>query len=115
MSRRSGMPYLSIAMRSSPMPKAKPWYLSGSSPQDRKSTRLNSSHLGISYAVFCLKKKRQTRDVLMHFIYFHDATAWGIESVAHGGTPWCLPTAADTIKEAPGRLQAHETIARLLS
>src|SRR5258705_6171415 len=27
---------------------------------DRKSTRLNSSHLGISYAVFCLKKKTQT-------------------------------------------------------
>src|SRR5262245_64352782 len=27
--------------------------------QDRKSTRLNSSHLGISYAVFCLKKKNQ--------------------------------------------------------
>src|SRR5262245_36823271 len=26
-------------------------------PKDRKSTRLNSSHLGISYAVFCLKKK----------------------------------------------------------
>src|SRR5262245_30962627 len=26
-------------------------------PGDRKSTRLNSSHLGISYAVFCLKKK----------------------------------------------------------
>src|SRR5688500_19772499 len=27
---------------------------------DRKSTRLNSSHLVISYAVFCLKKKKQT-------------------------------------------------------
>src|SRR5262245_63911862 len=27
-------------------------------PPDRKSTRLNSSHLGISYAVFCLKKKK---------------------------------------------------------
>src|SRR5256885_2926572 len=27
-------------------------------PQDRKSTRLNSSHLVISYAVFCLKKKK---------------------------------------------------------
>src|ERR1035438_6138880 len=27
---------------------------------DRKSTRLNSSHLGISYAVFCLKKKITT-------------------------------------------------------
>src|SRR3712207_7417690 len=29
----------------------------GSQPQDRKSTRLNSSHANISYAVFCLKKK----------------------------------------------------------
>src|SRR5947199_7884997 len=29
--------------------------------EDRKSTRLNSSHLGISYAVFCLKKKKSTR------------------------------------------------------
>src|SRR5205814_7946561 len=30
----------------------------GARPRDRKSTRLNSSHLGISYAVFCLKKKK---------------------------------------------------------
>src|SRR5690348_18019227 len=29
-------------------------------PGDRKSTRLNSSHPSISYAVFCLKKKKQT-------------------------------------------------------
>src|SRR5258705_3687828 len=29
------------------------------SQEDRKSTRLNSSHLGISYAVFCLKKKKK--------------------------------------------------------
>src|SRR5437899_5230484 len=29
--------------------------------QDRKSTRLNSSHLGISYAVFCLKKKKKQK------------------------------------------------------
>src|SRR5205814_5429665 len=29
--------------------------------RDRKSTRLNSSHLGISYAVFCLKKKKKIR------------------------------------------------------
>src|SRR5258705_97749 len=28
--------------------------------RDRKSTRLNSSHLGISYAVFCLKKKKKS-------------------------------------------------------
>src|SRR5205814_9107502 len=33
------------------------WYDSDQC-QDRKSTRLNSSHLGISYAVFCLKKKK---------------------------------------------------------
>src|SRR3712207_8773984 len=30
----------------------------GSSVEDRKSTRLNSSHANISYAVFCLKKKK---------------------------------------------------------
>src|ERR1035438_6965455 len=34
---------------------------------DRKSTRLNSSHLGISYAVFCLKKKKnRQRRALPH-------------------------------------------------
>src|ERR1035438_23060 len=33
---------------------------------DRKSTRLNSSHLGISYAVFCLKKKNQGAAHIRH-------------------------------------------------
>src|SRR3712207_6963842 len=31
--------------------------------RDRKSTRLNSSHANISYAVFCLKKKKHTYDI----------------------------------------------------
>src|SRR5690625_5360423 len=31
------------------------------SDEDRKSTRLNSSHVAISYAVFCLKKKTKTK------------------------------------------------------
>src|SRR5215510_874225 len=31
------------------------------SPRDRKSTRLNSSHVAMSYAVFCLKKKKLTK------------------------------------------------------
>src|SRR5205807_8445346 len=31
---------------------------------DRKSTRLNSSHLVISYAVFCLKKKKQNKPII---------------------------------------------------
>src|SRR3989442_8478838 len=35
---------------------------------DRKSTRLNSSHVRISYAVFCLKKKKKTYE-----IYLRDA------------------------------------------
>src|SRR5690242_20823863 len=30
--------------------------------QDRKSTRLNSSHMSISYAVFCLKKKKKKKN-----------------------------------------------------
>src|SRR6266496_5817602 len=34
------------------------------SPPDRKSTRLNSSHVEISYAVFCLKKKKKTHCIL---------------------------------------------------
>src|SRR6266478_7288710 len=33
---------------------------------DRKSTRLNSSHSQISYAVFCLKKKKKKHGVLAH-------------------------------------------------
>src|SRR5262245_43696541 len=35
------------------------WILAAAPSEDRKSTRLNSSHLGISYAVFCLKKKKK--------------------------------------------------------
>src|SRR3712207_7420429 len=37
-------------------------------PVDRKSTRLNSSHANISYAVFCLKKKKKK---YTHFLYYH--------------------------------------------
>src|ERR1039458_9810344 len=45
--------------QSRPQPTTEPSFLSARlcpPPADRKSTRLNSSHLGISYAVFCLKK-----------------------------------------------------------
>src|SRR2546426_8671726 len=45
--------------------------------QDRKSTRLNSSHLVISYAVFCLKKKKK-KDTCYTFcitIYYDLASA----------------------------------------
>src|SRR5207253_10325948 len=44
-----------------PLPTARPRNVSRrSSSTDRKSTRLNSSHVAISYAVFCLKKKTDT-------------------------------------------------------
>src|SRR2546426_6784863 len=58
-------PYTTL-FRSTPGPSRKSWGASSRGPpaqarhpQDRKSTRLNSSHLVISYAVFCLKKKKK--------------------------------------------------------
>src|SRR5256885_6726658 len=52
-------------------------------PKDRKSTRLNSSHLVISYAVFCLKKKKnkvvvvdQSSLILYMNITLSDANRW---------------------------------------
>src|SRR2546426_8622254 len=38
----------------------------GQDRRDRKSTRLNSSHLVISYAVFCLKKKKKIKIILAY-------------------------------------------------
>jgi hypothetical protein len=55
------------------------------------------------------------RDVLMHFIYFHDATAWGLQSAALGGAPWPLPTDADGINETCRRLHEHESFDELLT
>src|SRR3712207_6898807 len=37
--------------------------------QDRKSTRLNSSHANISYAVFCLKKKKKNKKITIRTTY----------------------------------------------
>src|SRR6202045_2978179 len=47
--------------------------------RDRKSTRLNSSHVAISYAVFCLKKKKhkselQSRGPTVHRVILHKDT-----------------------------------------
>src|SRR5215469_8299075 len=42
-----------------PPPCTWPWRKRGRAAVDRKSTRLNSSHVEISYAVFCLKKKKR--------------------------------------------------------
>src|SRR5207249_5565191 len=50
--------------------------------RDRKSTRLNSSHVSISYAVFCLKKKKKRQhlfhelDAVLHLLMY--AQNWGL-------------------------------------
>src|SRR2546427_5287150 len=46
----------------------------GCAEVDRKSTRLNSSHSQISYAVFCLKKKKQTNDERCDHVHHVSAT-----------------------------------------
>src|SRR5690349_23998528 len=42
--------------------------IGGQRARDRKSTRLNSSHVEISYAVFCLKKKKKTNNHTRRYI-----------------------------------------------
>src|SRR5437868_11393181 len=44
-------------------------------PRDRKSTRLNSSHVSISYAVFCLKKKK-VRGRFRHLLQLRKTSQW---------------------------------------
>jgi hypothetical protein len=53
--------------------------------------------------------------VLQHFLYFHDATAWGIQSVALGGPPWPVPADSDHVNEVCRRLHAHESFDELLT
>src|SRR5256885_4004759 len=63
--------------------------ISTTPPQDRKSTRLNSSHLVISYAVFCLKKKNNS---VLADAEGEDVDAWllGGDYCAFG--PWPVGT-----------------------
>src|SRR5690625_6979976 len=65
---------------------------------DRKSTRLNSSHVAISYAVFCLKKKKNTR-----------AKTYLRSSAFICGYILCLTTAA--IGADHVQLQSHHRVA----
>src|SRR5947199_4231426 len=51
----SPAPQAGVLAAMAPTEDSSPW-------PDRKSTRLNSSHLGISYAVFCLKKKKTEQE-----------------------------------------------------
>jgi hypothetical protein len=57
----------------------------------------------------------QARDVLQHFLYFHDATAWGIQSAAIGGPLWPVPGDSDIVNEVCRRLHEHESYDDLLA
>src|SRR5262245_19127276 len=72
--------------------------------QDRKSTRLNSSHLGISYAVFCLKKKNNNRRYLDHGVK-GEQEGLDISGVVRRGL--------GEDGEAPGSTLARDTVHRL--
>src|SRR2546426_2173401 len=64
--------WASISPRSHWPPATRSWPPAGTPrpwPRDRKSTRLNSSHLVISYAVFCLKKKKLDHIYQVHTIH----------------------------------------------
>src|SRR2546430_1219176 len=73
---------------------------------DRKSTRLNSSHSQISYAVFCLKKKKQTHSRIIYYVtltvptslsffFFNDTATTEIYTLSlHDALPICGKTPA---------------------
>jgi hypothetical protein len=57
----------------------------------------------------------QAPDVLMHFIYFHEATACGIQSVGVGGPVFTVPADWDTINEICRILHEGETLDELMA
>src|SRR5256885_8631255 len=56
---------------------------------DRKSTRLNSSHLVISYAVFCLKKKKKIHHLSQYYLSSHPPkTPSSLHATTHFSRPF---------------------------
>src|SRR5690349_23978667 len=67
---RGSCEYDPALFRSSRRRNARPPGSTAGRRRDRKSTRLNSSHVEISYAVFCLKKKNiKTRAAIVQYVY----------------------------------------------
>src|SRR5690349_3846433 len=82
--------------------------------QDRKSTRLNSSHVEISYAVFCLKKKRDQnnwRGMLTYSAHFSNSASYGFAiSLADTGRQ-----VVTRLREAMSALNPQQIIEQLSS
>src|SRR5256885_3971274 len=76
--------------------------------QDRKSTRLNSSHLVISYAVFCLKKKRcatvDMHDELWYGCRGREEGSWRVSSLRKGRYRLLTLLNANAQRTMPNRL-----------
>src|SRR5690554_7289073 len=79
-------------------------------PLDRKSTRLNSSHVRISYAVFCLKKKKRLSE---RCVSRDNSVSFGVVSCRRhvaspdpsvGGLKHCFPLYSVVFLNAPVRL-----------
>src|SRR5205814_7848649 len=74
--RRSGTPRADLLPPAPALPCSRPACHPGAARwRDRKSTRLNSSHLGISYAVFCLKKKNNLLNKIINVNKYHAPTS----------------------------------------
>jgi len=54
-------------------------------------------------------------EVLAHLPYWHEATAWGIASAAHGGPPWLISGTPDEINDAALRTRAGESIEAIVA
>src|SRR6266436_2278996 len=65
---------------------------------DRKSTRLNSSHGYISYAVFCLKKKKNNNDILANIQLFQAANPICLHTLPMTLEPEFFPVGEEIIR-----------------
>src|SRR5439155_5939742 len=75
-------------------------YRGDSGAGDRKSTRLNSSHVAISYAVFCLKKKRSSHNKLSSCL------SKPVSSLSHNSSAACLKKTARQLSTPSKRFTA---------
>jgi hypothetical protein len=82
---------------------------------DRAVTEVLAYFAGPGRTTAARVDRWQARDVLQHFIYFHDATAWGIQSAALNGPLWPVPGDADIVNEVCRRLHEHESFDDLLT
>ena len=82
---------------------------------DRVAQETFSYFAGAGRSTAAKVDRWQARDVLQHFIYFHDATAWGIQSAAIGGPVWSVPGDSDIVNEVCRKLHEGESVDDLLA